>query len=143
MYIIQQVTDRIYEAVEQGMLPTGNSLKERAHMHQARRQEVLIEIAEKKRQQEMPISQLGPKKIDASCKALKYRLQDKGTTFGKESLRLLVDEIKVYGNEVRLRGSYGAVARMLNKTKAGSLEGVPTFGGSWLPELDSNQRQAD
>lgn len=140
---IQQATDRLYEAVELGMLPMGNSLKERAHKHQARRQEVLTEMAGLRRQKEMPISQLGPKKIDAFCKALKQRLQDKGTNFGKEYLRLLVDEIKVEGKEVRLRGSYGAVAGLLNKTKAGSLERVPTFGGSWLPELDSNQRQAD
>ena len=121
----------------------GNSLKERAHKHQTRRQEVLVEMAGLRRQKEMPLSQLGPKKIETFCKALKQRLQDKESNFGKEYLRLLVDEIKVEGKEVRLRGSYGAVAGLLNKTKVGLREEVPTFGTSWLPELDSNQRQAD
>ena len=140
---IQQATDRLYEAVEQGMLPMGNTLRERAHRHQARRQEVLTEMAGLRRQKEMPITQLGAKKIDAFCTALKQRLQDTETNFAKDYLRLLVDEIKVEGKEVRLKGSYGALAGMLNKTKAGNLERVPTFGSNWLPELDSNQRQAD
>lgn len=91
----------------------------------------------------MLISQLGPRKIETFCKALKQRLQDKASSFGKEYLRLLVDEIKVEGQEVRLRGSYCAVAGLLNKTKVGLREEVPTFDPSWLPELDSNQRQAD
>jgi DNA invertase Pin-like site-specific DNA recombinase len=131
---IQQATDRLYEAVEQGMLPMGNTLRERAHKHQTRRQEVLTEMAGLRRQKEMPIAQLGPKKIETFCKALKQRLQDKESNFGKEYLRLLVDEIKVEGKEVRLRGSYGAVAGMLNKTKVGLREEVPTFGNAWLPE---------
>jgi site-specific DNA recombinase len=135
---IQQATDRLFEAVEQGMLPVGQTLRERAHKHQTRRQEVLTEMAGLRRQKEMPLSQLSTKKIDAFCNALKQRLQDKDCNFGKEYLRLLVDEIKVDGKEVRLQGSYGAVAGLLNKSKAGSLKRVPTSGTSWLPELDSN-----
>jgi site-specific DNA recombinase len=135
---IQQATDRLYEAVEQGMLPMGNSLRERAHKHQARRQEVLTEMAGLRRKKEMPVSQLGPKKIDTFCKALKQRLQDKESNFGKDYLSLLVDEINVEGNEVRLRGSYGALAGMLSRTKAETYEKVPTFGSGWLPILNSN-----
>ncbi len=135
---IQQATDRLYEAVEQGMLPMGASLRERAHKHQARRQEVLTEMAGLRSQKQMPTSQHGPKRISTFCNALKQRLQDKDANFGKEYLRLLVDEIKIDGKEVRLRGSYGAVAGLMNKTKLGLREGVPSFGSGWLPETDSN-----
>ena len=138
---VQAATDRLYEAVENGFLPMDVTLKERVHKHQARRQEILTEMAGLRRQGEMPLSQLGPKKIEAFCKALKEKLQDRSTQFGKEYLRLLVEEIRVEGKEIRIRGNYAALAGMLDKTKAGFPEGVPAFGRDWLPNPDSNQGQ--
>ena len=35
------------------------------------------------------------------------------------------------------------MAEAISKTKVGLNERVPTFVDDWLPELDSNQRQAD
>ncbi len=137
---VQQATERLYEAVEQG-LPFDDALKERVHKHQARRQDILIQMAGLKRQKQMPLTQLGPKNINAFCQALKDKLRDKESHFGKEYLRLLVEEIRIEEKEVRIRGSYAALAGMLQKTKVGILEGVPTFGDNWLPGPDSNQRQ--
>lgn len=76
----------------------------------------------------MPIKQLGPKNIDKFC---------------KECLKLLVDEIRIEGKEIRIRGSYAALAGVLEKTKADNSLRVPTFGNVWLPLLGSNQRQSD
>ncbi len=66
---------------------------------------------------------------------------DVESNFGKAYLRLLIDEIRVEGREVRIRGKYASLTGMLQKTKVGPLEGVPTFGRNWLPGPDSNQRQ--
>ena len=137
---VQQATERLYEAVEQG-LPFNDSLKERVHKHQARRQDILIQMAGLKRQKQMPLTQLGAKNVSAFCQALKDKLRDRESHFGKEYLRLLVEEIRIEGKEVRIKGSYSALAGMLQKTKVGVLEGVPTFGDDWLPGPDSNQRQ--
>lgn len=94
-----------------------------------------------KRHQHMPSTILGPKNIDSFCKVLRAKLQDRETQFGKQYLRLLVDEIRVDGKEMRIRGSYANLAGMVEKTKVGFPEGVPTFGLDWLPNPDSNQGQ--
>ena len=86
----------------------------------------------------MPIKQLGSKNIDRFCKALKIRLQDQASNFGKEYLKLLVDEIRVEGKEIRIRGSYAALAGVIDKTKVDNSSRVPTFGNVWLPELGEN-----
>jgi hypothetical protein len=41
---------------------------------------------------------------------LKARLLDRSSGFGKRHLRLLVDEIRVMGKEIRIKGSYSALA---------------------------------
>jgi hypothetical protein len=41
----QKAIDRIYTAVEQGILPTDASVKERTQKHHARRQEILARMA--------------------------------------------------------------------------------------------------
>ena len=139
---IQEAIDRLYAAVEEGILPTDITLKERVHKHQARRQEILIEMAGLKKQAELPQRVLGNKNIQLFCDSLRTKLQDRNSKFGKDYLRMLIDEIKVEPNEIKLRGSYDALAGMLNRTKAGTpWKGVPAFGMCWLPEQDSNLRQ--
>ena len=48
-----------------------------------------------RRKKELPLAHLGKKHIHAFCSALKEKLRDKGSNFGKEYLKLLVDEIRV------------------------------------------------
>ena len=105
-----------------GLLPLDGTLQERVHKHQARRQEVLTELAGLRRQKELPLAQLGKKHVQAFCSALKEKLRDKGSIFGKEYLKILVDEIRVGKKEVRLLGSYAALAGALSmSTKPGQL----------------------
>lgn len=137
---LKEQSDRLYEAVEKGLLPLNASLHERVHKHDARRQEILTELAGLRRKKELPISKLGPKHIKAFCAALREKLLDKGSNFGKEYLKLLVSEIRVEKKEVRLSGSYAAMSGALSMlTKLGTLEGVPSFVPLWLPNPDSNQ----
>ncbi len=136
---IKQGTDRLYEAVEKGILPINESLTERAHKHQARRQEILIEMARLRGQKEMNLSKLGKNHIAAFCKALKERFQDKASNFGKEYLKLLVDEIRIVKEKVHLTGSFAALAGALcYGSERDSLSGVPSSVLYWLPSADSN-----
>mgnify|MGYP001017877701 CR=1 FL=1 len=130
---LTQRTDRLYEAVEKGVLPLDLSLNERVHKHHARRQEILIEIARIRRHKEIPLSKIGNKQVDAFCSVLSQKLKDKESNFGKEYLRLLVDEIRVEGREVFLKGSHKALAGIIQKTKPDNPNGVPSFGSVWLP----------
>lgn len=139
---LKEQTDRLYEAVEKGLLALDGTLQERVHKHQARRQEILTEVAGLRRQRELPLAQLGKKQVSAFCSALKEKLQDQGSNFGKEYLKLLVEEIRVDKKEVRLSGSYAALAGALSmSTKPRQLSRVPSFVPVWLPNPDSNQGQ--
>lgn len=133
---IKGQTDRLYEAVEKGLIPLDGILEERVQKHKARREEVLTEMAGLRRQKELPLSKIGSKNVQAFCAALKDKLKDKASNFGKEYLKLLVDEIRVDRKEVRMKGSYAAIAGILEKTKLGLPMGVPSFGLVWLPLVD-------
>jgi site-specific DNA recombinase len=137
---INEKIERLYEAVENGLIPLDETLKERAQKNKARREEILIEIASLKRKNLMPLSKISASKISAFCSALKVKLQDRSSNFGKEYLRLLVDEIRFKGKEVIIRGRYSALAGMIGKTKPGLPHRVPGFGLDWLPETDSNRQ---
>ena len=135
-------TERLYEAVEKGLLPLDSTLHERVHKHQSRRQEIMTEMAGLKRQNEFPLSNLSPRYVNAFCSALSDKLKDKESNFGKEYIKLLVDEIKVEGQNIFLKGSYGTLVGAIQKQKLGHSHGVPSFGNVWLPSADSNHGQA-
>jgi site-specific DNA recombinase len=133
---------RLYEAVENGLLPMDDTLKERAQTNKARREEMLIEIARLRQRKEIPLSRFGFKQISTFCSILKDKFSDQSINFGKEYLRLLIDEIKFSGREVVIKGSYAALCEAIPRTKPDptceSEGGVPGFGIGWLPVTDSN-----
>ena len=135
---IKQQTDKLFEAVEKGFLPLNASLHERVHKHEARRQEILMELARLRHQKEMPVARLSKKNITAFCIALKEMLLDRTSHFGKEYLRMLLDEIRVIKKEVHLRGSYAALASALSVGSNRGFNKVPSFVPYWLPSADSN-----
>ncbi len=135
---IKKQTDNLFDAVEKGFLPLNESLHERVHRHEARRQEILIELARLRDQKDRPISKLTKKHVAAFCAALKEKLQDKESRFGKEYLRVLLDEIRLVKKEVHLKGSYAALAGALSMgANQGSGLGAQ-IRPSWLPSADSN-----
>jgi len=100
-------------------------------------QDVLTELAGLRRQKELPLAQLGKKHVHAFCLALKEKLRDKASNFGKEYLKLLIDEIRVGKKEVHLKGSYASMAGALSmSTKPGLLPMVPSFVPGWLHSAD-------
>ena len=136
-------SERLFEAVEKGYLPMDETLQQRSHKLQARRQDVLLEIASLKRQREMPTDLLQPQHIKAFSKALRAKLLDRNSRFGKDYLKLLVNEIKIEGNEAHISGSYDALAYAIAETKKGAPQRVPTFVSNWLLDLGSNQGHTD
>jgi len=86
----------------------------------------------------MPLDLLKPKQIGAFSKALRTKLLDRNSSFGKEYLKLLVNEIRIEGKQAQITGSYAALATAIAETKMGTLGGVPRFVPNWLPKLNSN-----
>ena len=130
--------DHLYEAVEQGLLLTDETLRARAHKQQAKRQEILLQIAkfEDRRLQALP--KLNASTLEAFSNVLKARLKDVGNGFGKAYLRLLVDEIRLEGSELKIRGSYaklGDAFGMLEKLRLGE---VPSLVPVWRAGQDES-----
>lgn len=125
-------TERLYEGVEKGLLKLDDTLRDRTQKLQARRQEILTEMAGLKTQTTLPVNLLRPKHIEAFTRSLRAKLRD-NRAFAKEYLRLLVDEIRVNRKEVKLRGSYASVAQAVAGNQ-GDSHGVPRFAPKWLPD---------
>lgn len=79
--------------------------------------------------------------VDDFCRVLNAKLRGPESNFGKEYLKILVEEIRVEGGEIKLRGKLADVAGMINKTALSLPIGVPRAGSVWLPSADSNHGQ--
>ena len=129
---------RLYEAVEKGLLPLDTTLQERSQKLQARRQDVLVASAALRDKWEVPLNKLTTAHVQKFTRALRARLLDTTSGFGKAYLNLLVDEIRLDGNELHVKGSYRALARAVSLSKEGKLDTVPSFVPEWRPQGDSN-----
>lgn len=134
---LQTATNRLFEAVEKGLLPLDATLQQRSHKLQARRQEILVEIAGHVRRQTLP--EIKPRQVDLFCKALRTKLLDRSSGFGKEYLRRLVSEIRLTGNQAKISGSKAALVQAVSTMEKGSPLMVPTSVNGWLLDLGSNQ----
>jgi DNA invertase Pin-like site-specific DNA recombinase len=129
---------RLYEAVETGALPNSDTLRARAHKLEAKRGDVLIEMAKLKCQQELASVRLDPARIDAFCNALSHRLTDVNSGLGKAYLRLLVDEISLEHNQLTVRGTYGQLGHAVELLEKMKLGEVPSSARVWRARRDSN-----
>ena len=116
---VQQSSQKLYEAVEQGLLPLDSTLTERANKLQAQRQALLTDMAGLRRLKQIPVEALGEKKIHAFIRALRERLLEKDSVFSKKYLKLLVEEIRYQNRQLVMKGSYTALVRMVGENKKG------------------------
>ena len=75
--------------------------------------------------------------MSAFSAAMRSRLHDRESNFGKEYLRLFVNRIKLTRHQVEINGSYGALAQGIAQMKTGALGRVPVFVPEWLPIVDT------
>lgn len=80
------------------------------------------------------------KRIQAFTQALRTRLLDRASGFGKQYLKLLVDEIRIEGNRAEMTGSYAALAAVVAQGGPDTNKGtaVPRFMPDWRPQGGSN-----
>ena len=138
---LEQKTNRLYEAVENGSLPMDSTLTARAQALKGKRDSVLIELASVRRSKEVPAAALIAAHVDA-FDALRARLQDGAGSFPKRYLRQFVSEILYDGKRLTMSGKKDALLIAALEKKMGTA-GVPTSGPSWLPDLGSNQGPTD
>jgi site-specific DNA recombinase len=74
------------------------------------------------------LKKIDPGMVEAFCLALKERFADPASDFGKVYLRLVVDEIRLEGRELQIRGSYALRSPMRSGFgKEKKLGKVPSF----------------
>ncbi len=139
---LELATNRLYEAVERGLLPMDDTLASRAQKLKARREALLIEIAGARRAKEIPLAALTGAQVEAFGQALRTRLLDGSGSFPKRYLRQFVSEIRFDGKRLTLSGSKASLLAAAAEKEMGTAS-VPTSGLSWLPDLGSNQGPAD
>ena len=130
--------DRLYQAVEDGALSLDETLQTRAQKLKARRSEVLTEMAKLRDRQALAVRRVNAETVKAFCAALKDRFNDPASGLGKAYLRLLVDEIKLDGNELVVRGSHRRLADAIGFMEKRKLGEVPSFVNDWRARRDSN-----
>ncbi len=133
----------LYDAVAKGLMPLDDTLREHSHQMKARRDNVLLEMGKLKDRHEMALRKVDMPSVQAFCGTLKQTLAAPGSSFGKAYLRLLVDEIRLEGNELKIKGGYGRLADAIGSAggpKAMKLGMVPSFISNWRARQDSNPR---
>jgi hypothetical protein len=103
--------------VETGALPLDSTLQARAQKHKAQRETLLIHIAGLRHRKTLPLENINPAMIGAFSKVLRKRLLDTNSAFAKSYLNLLVDEIRVNGNQATIIGSHTAMAQAVAEMK--------------------------
>ena len=131
--------ERLYEGIEKGVIKLNDTLRQRTEQLQAQRQAILTDIAGLKTKATVPAHVLQQKHIDAFTKLLRAKLLENGP-FAKEYLRLLVHEIRVNKREVKITGSYAALAQAVAGNPGDSI-GVPRFAPKWLAKPGKSEHR--
>ncbi len=130
--------NRLYEAVEKGAISLDSTLQERLNILKTKRQTLLNQTANLKRQQAFPLSQIEKPQIREFCSKLSRSLLDSNSPIGKKYLKLFVKKVVFMGGEVRIEGVNSGLLQALKNTELGTHKKVPSSVQGWLPSADSN-----
>ncbi|GAB3478066.1 recombinase family protein [Polaromonas eurypsychrophila] len=139
---LETATNRLYEAVEKGLLPMDDTLKGRAQKLKARREALLIEVAGTNRMKELPVTMLSARQLDTFGTALRARVLDRTAGFSKRYLREFVSEIRFDGKRIVMRGKKAVLLAAAAQKEMGTTR-VPRSEPNWLLNLGSNQGPTD
>ena len=137
---VEERQQRLLEAIETGIIDLDETTQRRAQQLKAAREALFIEQAGVRRDTSMPaVEYLKASQVDVFGKVLRQKLLASGSPLAKSYLNLLVDEIVVQDKAATIRGSYAALAEVMQMVKVGNLsKQVPTFDLNWCAGRDSN-----
>jgi len=108
----EKALNKIYEAMEKGIVELDDHLKGRVQQHKQSRESLITEIASLKRQTQSPLATLTPQKIEAVTKVLIKRLSEP-TPYAKAYLKASLTEIRVTDDTVSLCGDHSSMASLV------------------------------
>ena len=116
--------ERLYEAVEKGLLPLDDTLSSRANKIKARRDIVVRDLDSARQSRETPLDILSPATVDAFAKVMRKRLLDDSTGLPKRYLQELATDITFDGHVVRMQGPNAAPLAAAAQRKMGTACGA-------------------
>ena len=137
---VEERQQRLLEAIETGTIELDETTQRRAQQLKATREALFIEMAGVRRDTSLPaVEYLKASQVDIFGKVLRNKLLAKGSPLAKSYLNILVDEIVVEDKTATIKGSYAALAEMMQQIKMGNLKNqVPSFIPHWCARRDSN-----
>lgn len=112
---LEGAMNRLLKIIEGGIVEIDDTFENRIKTNQDRRKAIKAEITNLKRQVEIAALDITPEIIERFCLALREKLRDKGSKFGKAYLKLLIEEIRVEGKHIRIIGRNVVLMEMLKK----------------------------
>ena len=138
---VEQSINRLYEAIEQGLVGDGELFRKRLSGHKLRFDEITRLMAYDKRQTELPADLLSPKNIDRFATAMRRRIRDpERDGLRKAYVRMLVSRVVVGEKRIEIHGSNAALMAAALSPASHSAGEVPSSMPEWRRERDSNPR---
>jgi site-specific DNA recombinase len=99
---------RLYDALESGVVGADETFQRRMQQAKSAREGVLVEMAGLRRRNALPAARIAPNQVAAFIKVIRAKLRDKSSTFAKDYLSALVDEVRIVGDTATITGSNAA-----------------------------------
>jgi DNA invertase Pin-like site-specific DNA recombinase len=134
---IEQAENKLYEAIEKGILELDDKLKTRVRQHKARQEAIATELATLHRQHQTPMQTLTPQKIEAISRVLNKRFAT-SMPFSRAYLKATVKEITVTDDLLKLTGENKTLAALIASN--GIIDPnavVHRFIPDWRPLVDA------
>jgi site-specific DNA recombinase len=130
---LEQGENKLFEAVEKGILELDDRLKVRVQQHKTRRESLEREQAALQTKAQTPLQSLTPQKIEAVARVLNKRFST-STPFSRAYLKATVSEIRISGDLLKLTGENKTMADLVASNGQIGADGkVLGFIPEWRP----------
>jgi len=116
--------------VESGLLALDETLQKRVQLSKAAPESVLVEMAELRRLQLLPIDRVLPSQVEEFSKVVRAKLRDRSSSFARDYLHAVVDSVVVGDDTATISGSHAKLMRAIAEKKMGTGQ-VPRFTPDW------------
>ena len=130
---------RLLELVEKGLMEAEDpAMRERLVALKLQRDQIAKEIGELQNRMASSTPTITPEKVARAGGLLRDKLHERSPEFRQAYARLLLDEVRVTDEEIRISGSKSVLARCATEGVAEPVPKVLSFVQEWRARRDSN-----
>ncbi len=137
---VEQSIERLYEAIENGLVQDEDTFRRRLSKHTQRRDELIHLRAVNRQRHDVPPKLLSNRNLDAFGRALKAKLREPGSVMARNYVRFLVDQVVVGEQRIGIKGQKSGLLEAASDPETFFRTGVSSFVREWRSGRDSNPR---